>query len=193
MSWLGGPAARHGRVRALLLARQVCWPALLWVVALGADAWRPPPEGALPWLWIDAAALLAVVWAAFDGFRPRRTSWSTCIDGRVLAGLVISLLQLFDAHDAGESEVWLRHIVPALAFYYALTARLRWDVRAAHAAWPAFALATFGLGGAAVWVATRGMATLGQVVRVADVNWVGHQSLGKALVFATILCFGRAC
>jgi len=171
-----------------------CWPALLPAAALVLDAACPipAPRPGLGATWLDVAAVTCVAWAALGRHAARRDEWSTPVDGRVIAGLVLAALHVVRAAGAFEPVQWLRQITASGLCFYALGARLRHEPRAPDAVWPAFALATLALSGWVLALATQGAADLGYVLRLVDTRWVSHHGLLKALLLASLLCAGRA-
>src|SRR5690242_20981080 len=90
------PPAELRPRRADPIARGLwCWPALLPAAALVLDAMWPLPFGAL--LWLDLAALACLAWAALGPRRAPIKDWTTPMDGRIAAGVVLALLHVLQA------------------------------------------------------------------------------------------------
>jgi len=171
-----------------------CWPALMPALALVLDAaWPlPAPRPGLGVTWLDVAALTCLVWAALAPGRPRREEWSTPLDGRVLAGLLLAVLHILRTRGALEPIVWLRQITASGLCFYALSARLRRDARAPDAVWPAFAFVVLALSAFAIACATQGVGELVRATGAVDARWASRFGLTKALLIGTVLCTGRA-
>ena len=171
-----------------------CWPALLPACALALDAaWPlPAPKPGLGVTWLDVAAFLCLAWAALPRGRARRDEWSTPVDGRVLAGLLLAVLHIVRTQGALEPIQWLRQITASGLCFYALSARLRRDPRAPDAIWPAFAFVVLALSAYVLAFATQGVAALGAATSAVDERWASHFGLTKALLIGTVLCTGRA-
>ena len=172
-----------------------CWPALLPALALALDAaWPlPAPKPGFGVTWLDLVALSCVAWAALGPGRARRHEWSTPVDGRIVAGLVIAVLHVARTAGALEPIVWLRQITASGLCFYALSARLRRDARAPDAIWPAFAFVVLALSAYVLAFATQGAPALVEAIRTVDARWASEHGLTKALLIGTVLCAGRAC
>ena len=181
-----------------------CWPALLPAVAIALDAAHPlafsaalgspaGPAGHAPGVsWLDLAAVGCLVWALVGRNRARLRDWSTPVDGRVLAGLVLAVLHAVQMRWAPEPVQWLRQIAASGLCFYALAARLRHEPRAADAIWPAFALIVLALSAFVLGQATQGFAAMERATMWVDARWASRFGLTKALLLGTILCAGRA-
>jgi hypothetical protein len=181
--------------RAAPLARgRWCWAALAPGVAVVLDACWPlaPGTGGLGFLWLDAAALGCLAWAALGPRRARARDWATPLDGRIAAGIVLALLHVLASGAAGEPMQWLHQVAACGACYYALAARLRHDPLAPDAVWPSFALVVLALATFSLARVTQGAEALADAERVVDRNWASHHGLAKALLLGTVLCAGRA-
>lgn len=176
------------------LARGIwCWPVLVSAVAVTLDSLVPLGGGsALAPLWLDVAAVAALVWALTGGRPGRRDDWRTPLDGRIVAGLIIAVLQLVHARGQGESAHWMHQIFSAGALYYSVSSRLRRESRVPDAIWPAFALLTLALSGITLLTLPYGAERLAEVSQRVDTHWASEHGLGKALVVGTVLCLGRA-
>ena len=171
-----------------------CWAALLPGVALVLDAVAPlrPGEGALGWLWLDFAAVACLAWAALGPRRARARGWSTPMDGRMVAGLVLALLHVIEQGAAGPPMQWLHQIAAGGTCLYALAARLRRESHAPDAVWPSFAVIALALSVFTLAQATRGTGALAAASAHVDLAWASHAGLAKTLMIVTILCAGRA-
>jgi hypothetical protein len=181
--------------RAAPVARgRRCWPAYLPAAAVILDASWPlrPGSGALGPLWLDLAALACVAWAALGPHRARARDWSTPLDGRIAAGLVLALLHVIATGARGEPMHWFHQVAACGACTYALAARLRRDPLAPDALWPAFALVVVALATFSLAHTTQGTAALAQAASGVDRNWASHHGLVKALLLGSVLCAGRA-
>src|SRR5262249_29773741 len=136
------------RERTAPVARgMMCWPAFLPAAAIALDAGHPlsgtiapgSPAGSTAHgpgiLWLDLAAVGCLVWALVGRNRARLRDWTTPVDGRVLAGLVLAVLHALDMRWAPEPVQWLRQIAASGLCFYALAARLRREPRAPDAIW----------------------------------------------------------
>mgnify|MGYP001335228930 CR=1 FL=1 len=171
-----------------------CWPALVVGVALVLDAlWPLARRGsALGLLWLDLAALTCAAWALLGPRRPQRNEWATPLDGRIVSGLVLAVLQVVRLGGAAEPVLWLRQITAAGLCYYVFAAKLKSEPRAADAVWPAFAVVLLALSVYALGRATQGVAALQAACRAVDLHWASRFGLAKTLMLLTLLCAGRA-
>jgi len=182
-------------VTAAPVARGVwCWPALLPGAALVLDAVWPlgSGEGAMGLLWLDLAALVCLAWASLGPRRARSHEWSTPMDGRAVAGIVLALLHVIARAGAGPPMQWLHQIAAIGVCLYSLGARLRREPLAPDAVWPSFAVVALALSAFTLAHATRGIEALVAASAEVDLAWASHAGLAKALMVVTILCAGRA-
>lgn len=171
-----------------------CWAALLPGIALVLDAVWPlrPGEGALGLLWLDFAALACLAWAALGPRRARAREWSTPMDGRMVAGMVLALLHVIEQGAAGPPMQWLHQMAACGTCLYALGARLRRESHAPDAVWPTFAVVALALSAFTLAQATRGREAVAAASAAVDLAWASHSGVAKTLLIVTVLCAGRA-
>jgi len=159
-----------------------------------ADAWRPlvAIAGAGP-LWLEIAAAVLLAAAVIAGPRARGwEAWSTPLDGRILAGIAVAVLQALPSRPDGFGVLWLRQMLACGGAYYAFVVLLRRRPDAVDALWVGFPVAAVALGVHALWAATQGLQRLAIHSAIADTHWGSHHGLAKALAFATLVTAGRA-
>ncbi|MEO5989262.1 MAG: hypothetical protein ABIU54_14825 [Candidatus Eisenbacteria bacterium] len=156
------------------------------------DAWdRPVPTTGM--LWLDLVAVLTLGWSLLAPGAPLKLdSWVTPFDGRVFAALALAILDLFHTHGEGTRIAWLHQMLSATVCYYALVARLRHQPRGPDLLWLPFGIVAFVLGLRAVVSMTSGIVALARAADLADAAWAADFGVAKTLVFATIVCAGRA-
>lgn len=181
-----------------LVPPTVTWPHLaavmvcLVAVAMLLDAWDRPVPGASV-LWLDLAAILTLGWSLLaPGAEWKLDSWLTPFDGRVFAALALAMLDVLHSPGEGSRAAWLHQMLAASVCYYALVARLRHQSRGPDLVWLPFGLAAFVLGVQAVISVNSGIAALARSADIADVAWAADFGVAKTLVFATLVCAGRA-
>lgn len=140
-------------------------------------------------LWLDLAGLAALGLAAFA--RPRGP-WKTPFDGRIAAGLAVSVTQCFAPQLGGAGVVWLHQMLACGLAYYGTVALIRQAPASREAMWRVFAFAAVALTAHALWAATSGATRLVQLSAVADRAWAADHGLVRALMFATVVTAGRA-
>ena len=183
-----------------VLAPAVTWPrsaavmAGILACAMLLDAWDRPVPGA-GMLWLDLAAVLALGWSLLSpGAEYRLEAWLTPFDGRIVAGLVIALLDLLHAQGAAPQQAWLHQLFAGAMCYYAFVGRLRRQALGPDALWLPFGLAAAVLGIVAILhLVTAGIGAVAVFAGTADVAWAAEHGAAKTLVFATLVAAGRAC
>lgn len=187
------PLANAARGRPL---RSAAWCAMAVVVAMALDAMRVPLGGIrlgaqLNWLDLAAGACLAA--ALFvPGTLRSRASWTTPLDGRVIAGVLVSILQVLPGSGEVNGHVWLRQTIECTALFYGLTVLVRAQPGAAESLWDVAAAACVLLSVHALLGATNGVVSLRAASEAADGGWAAQSGLFKTTLFVTILCAGRA-
>ena len=190
---------------ALPQDRQVTAPAVAWprsaavvasivACAMLLDAWdRPVPGAGL--LWLDLAAVLTLGWSLLSpGANWRLEAWLTPFDGRIVAGLVIALLDLLHAQGAAPQQAWLHQLFVGALCFYAFVARLRRRPLGPDVLWLPFGIAAAVLGLVAILhLVTAGIGAVAVFADTTDVAWAAEHGAAKTLVFATLVAAGRAC
>lgn len=158
------------------------------------DGWDRPVPGA-GMLWIDLAAVLTLGWSLLSpGAEWRLAAWLTPFDGRIVAGLVIALLDLLQTQGAAPQQAWLHQLFVGALCFYAFVARLRRHVFGPDALWLPFGMAAAVLGIVAILhVVTAGIGAVAVYADSTDVAWAAQHGAAKTLVFATLVAAGRAC
>ena len=182
------------------LAPALAWPRSAAVVAgivacaMLLDAWDRPVPGA-GMLWLDLAAVLTLGWSLLSpGAEWRLESWLTPFDGRIVAGLVLALLDLLHSQGAAPQQAWLHQLMAGAICYYALVGRLRRKAQGPDALWLPFGMTAAVLGIVAILhVVTAGIGAVAVSADTTDVSWSAAHGVAKTLVFATLVAAGRAC
>lgn len=183
-----------------VMSPAVAWPRSAAVVAgilacaMLLDAWDRPVPGA-GMLWLDLAAALTLGWSLLSpGASWRLENWLTPFDGRIVAGLVIALLDMLHAQGAAPQQAWLHQLFAGALCYYAFVGWLRGRALGPDALWLPFGMSAAALGVAAILhFVTAGIGAVAVFADVTDAAWAAEYGAAKTLVFATLVAAGRAC
>ncbi len=156
------------------------------------DAWDRPVPGA-SMLWLDFMAIMTLGWCLLaPGAEWKLESWLTPFDGRVFAALALAMLDVLHSQGDSARTAWLHQMLAAAVCYYAFVGRLRHQASGPDLMWLPFGIVAFVLGVQAIFSMSSGIAVLARTSDIADAAWVADFGVAKTLVFATLVCAGRA-